>query len=841
MKAPETVGIALVGQPNCGKSTVFNALTGAHQHVANWPGVTVDKISGWYRHEGQRVEVVDLPGAYSLISFSPEERVTRNFLLQQSPQLIVNVIDASKLRQGLTLTLQLLEMGLPLLINLNMMDVAEQQGLQLDVKKLEQFLQTPVVATSMKNRRDARRLKQTIAENLLQRTPTADSSVQRIVDYQELELVLHNLEQQILQQDQTTFCCSPRWAAIKLLSGDPHCITSPSLHTDCLQTPTRKARNDFMDQTGETIASYCAGVRNVRASQLAEACQTRTERKIVQLSERIDRVVCHRLAGPFILLGVMFLLYYCSIVLGYKVTEYTWPLLAKLRLLVEKAAPVPGFIEIPLVRAYMLWFIDSVNALLNYLPIFFILFTLIAVLEDSGYMPRMAFITDRILRRFGLHGQSVLPMVLGGVYVGGCAVPAVMSCKGIPDERSRLATILITPLLNCQAKAPLYILLINAYFSQNKGFGMFFISSVGLLLLLPVAKLLTMTLLKDKETAPFLLEMPAYHLPTVRTVLAKAVERIWLYLKKITTVVVAVASIIFILLQFPGVKPERRAAYEQQQQQMLAAFQRSAGFGFAEQATAETVMPLLLHWDAYRKAKAAAKGDTALQAIERLFQQQNPAFYPYLQPGDDSAAAKINRALRKLAREREALLVDIRKERLENSLLGRLGRNLEPLSQWAGFDWRVNVALLSSLAAKESSVATLGALYDQTDSQDSLEDRMVNQHTGFTPLHALAVMLFMVLYPPCIATTVAVKVQTGSVRWMLFSMFYPITMGLAVAVPVFSGSQLLGLDGVQAMYLVWWMALLLAVLSGGIRSPGKKQAAAEDNELTTLGTACKEN
>ena len=212
---------------------------------------------------------------------------------------------------------------------------------------------------------------------------------------------------------------------------------------------------------------------------------------------------------------------------------------------------------------------------MNYIPIFFILFGLIAILEDSGYMPRMAFIMDRLLSRFGLHGQSTLPMVLGGVYVGGCAVPAVMSCKGVPDERSRLATILIIPMLNCLAKVPLYVLLINIYFAANKGLAMFFISTISLLMALPVSKLLTLTILKDLDTQPFVMEMPPYHMPSVRGVLVKAWSRVWLFLKKITTIVAAVAVVLFVLLQFPGLNAKRMEHYQGGKRQGYQRFHES--------------------------------------------------------------------------------------------------------------------------------------------------------------------------------------------------------------------------------------------------------------------------
>mgnify|MGYP000158348455 FL=1 len=292
----------------------------------------------------------------------------------------------------------------------------------------------------------------------------------------------------------------------------------------------------------------------------------------------------------------------------------------------------------------MLWVVDNLNALLNYIPIFFILFALIAVLEDSGYMPRIAFVLDRILSRFGLHGQSTLPMILGGVVLGGCSVPAVMATKGIPDEKSKLATILTLPMLNCQAKLPLYFLLIGIYFNETvrlpllgevnqQSIVIVFIQTISLLFVLPLAKILSMTVLRHKETAPFIMEMPPYHIPSVRGVLGRAIERIWLYIRKITTVVAAVAVVLFVLLQFPGLTPERRAHYEAEKDRAVRAFLGKAegkrlGAGLR---TEKDVLDMILFQQGYRdllKSGASAEAKKAYGA-------RNPDFFEIVQNKKD--------------------------------------------------------------------------------------------------------------------------------------------------------------------------------------------------------------
>ena len=816
--------VALVGQPNCGKSTIFNVLTGARQRVANWPGVTVDKMYGWCRTGHRRTKVVDLPGTYGLTSSSPEELVTRDFLFQENPSFVFNVVDASNLRQGLTLTLQLLEMGVPVVVNLNMMDVAKKRGFEIDSAMLEKSLGVPVVATSMKTGDGRKTLLRAVSD------PPDRSEKKEALNhpgYDYMEVVLQETVKMLSPNRESNTAYPLRWLAVKLMEKDD--VAERILRRDYTDAEkvlafVRENRNRFEERFGKSPEIHIAEKRHQAARAAAEACVKRTASARQSLSDRIDRIVCNRFAGPFILLAVMYLLYYLSIVQGYKLTAYTWPFLARLRDLAEVITPEPGFIDIPIARAFTLWFMDSVNALLNYIPIFFILFGLIAILEDSGYMPRMAFIMDRVLHRFGLHGQSVLPMILGGIYVGGCAVPAVMSSKGIPDERSRFATILTIPMLNCLAKVPIYILLVNAYFASQKGFAMFFISTVSLFLVLSVAKVLTLTVLKKKETAPFVMEMPAYHVPSVRGVLVKIMERLWLFLRKITTIVAAVAVVVFALLQFPGLKEGRTAYFTAEKDRLVDEFFVGlAGNRYGSALGKDSLMPLIFYWESYKKARMASRGEAETSAVNTRFREKNPLFYPLAQPGGDPAAIKANRALRKLTREREGLLMEMRKERLESSLLGRVGKVLEPFTLWAGFDWRVNVALLSALAAKESSVATLGAIYEQDEGRTSLEDRIASKKTGLTPLHALALILFMVFYPPCVATAIAVKVQTGSTGWMLFSIGYPMILGFASAVLIFTLGGALGLSGVQAMAAFYGLALIMTFFAGYVQRKSESE------------------
>ena len=837
--------IALAGQPNCGKSTVFNSLTGAKQFVANYPGVTVDKMMGWYKRDGETVEVVDLPGTYSLTSYSPEERVSRDVLLKEPLSAVVNVVDAANLKRSLYLTLQLLEMEIPLVLDLNMMDVAEGLDISVDVPALSRELGVPVVATAITHGRGREDLFGAISDMSRSNARTSVAVSELYPDLQdalkELEALLADSSSSGGASLQGTFPLP--WIAVKLMEGDPEVAAlvreragDDGAARDILSR-AEALREAFERERGMSADLYVSGQRSRRAAAIAKRCVSRKNTEKVHVSERIDRLVCNRFFGPVFLLFVIYGFYYLSFIQGYNLTHYTWPVLAGFRSLAESVLPQPGIIELPLLREFVLWVVDNLNALLNYIPIFFILFALIAVLEDSGYMPRIAFVLDRILSRFGLHGQSTLPMILGGVVLGGCSVPAVMATKGIPDEKSKLATILTLPMLNCQAKLPLYFLLIGIYFNETvrlpllgevnqQSIVIVFIQTISLLFVLPLAKILSMTVLRHKETAPFIMEMPPYHIPSVRGVLGRAIERIWLYIRKITTVVAAVAVVLFVLLQFPGLTPERRAHYEAEKDRAVRAFLGKAegkrlGAGLR---TEKDVLDMILFQQGYRELlKSGASAEA-----KKAYGARNPDFFEIVQNKKDPEAKELERELKKLLAFRTNALTAIRRERIDNSLLGKIGRALEPASQYAGFNWRVNVAVLSTLAAKENSVSTLGALYIKETGEsegeggekntDTLEQRMKRQEGDLTPLHAMALMLFMVLCPPCLPTIMAIRVQTGSTGWMLFAFFVPLILGLLAAVLVFTGGSALGLSGFEAMWMFYLIPLTLTILLGLIRT-----------------------
>ncbi|WP_147822468.1 ferrous iron transport protein B [Salidesulfovibrio onnuriiensis] len=824
--------VAMAGQPNCGKSTVFNMLTGARQHVANYPGVTVEKKTGQFRMGDTRVELVDLPGTYSLTSYSMEERVARDFILHDKPGVIVDVVDASNLKRNLYLTLQLLEMEVPTIVDLNMMDVAERRGIRVDYKGMAEHLGVPVVPTTGKKGVGGDAIKRAVSE-------TADGSGSRtfVVDYGALEPFIERLGESVAEDHRMASAYPARWLALKLLENDSEArelVKKYHADASAVFTAVDGLRDEFQREADLPAERHIAFARHRACAEIAKQFVKAPSEKRKTLSDLADRYVCNRFFGPLILIAILLVLYEVSIVFGGWVAVKVWPVWGGIESFTAGILPPPDFLGEPLLRSLGVWVVKSTTAILNYLPIFFLLFALIAVLEDSGYMPRMAFILDRLFRRFGLHGQSTLPLILGGVYVGGCAIPGVMATKAIPDERARLATILVVPMMNCLAKVPLYLILIGAYFADQAGLALFFIATVTLFMALPVAKALSLTVLSKRESAPFIMEMPPYHLPTVDGVLRRAIERIWLFVKKIVTVVVAVAVVIFVLINFPGVGKERMAFYEAKRDAAVSKFMKVVDkTSYKGTLAASDVTALILFEEDLKDAKRGVTDKEESAKINQRFETANPVFYSVVKrKGADGK--KLNKALKNVVKTRKKLRREIRAERFESSFLGVLGHALEPVTQYAGFNWRINIALLSAFAAKENSAATLGSIYGLDGSDQSVQESMKSGEAGFTALHALALMLFMALYPPCIPTSIMVRMQSNSTKWMLFSIVYQTTLGLGIATLVFTGGTLLGLTGFQAMWAFYGLCVAATIVMAMIPYREAKKETCQSTNTNCL-------
>ncbi|MFX4236124.1 ferrous iron transport protein B [Aliarcobacter butzleri] len=802
MKNLKTV---LAGQPNCGKSTIFNLVSGIEQHIANYPGVTVDKKVGFFKYQDYKIQMVDLPGTYSFSSYSLEERVAKEYIINENPDIIINVVDASNLKRNLYLTFQLLEMGLPVIVVLNMMDVASRREIKIDSQKISSMLNCPVVEASGAKGIGGDEIMKSVVSLYENKTNFEEFKI----NYEELESFILEIEEQIKD---STSNLSKRWLAIKALEGDETIIKYLNDEFPTIKDTLEKQNSLFETRYDKNIVTFLATFRYDSAEIIYQKTVKHENKNQETLTDKADKIVLNRFLALPILFILMFLVYEISIVMGYKLTDYTWPILASFKNLVIDFMPEANFTDVPMITDFAIWMVNSANALLNYIPIFFILFALIAIMEDVGYMPRMAFILDRVFRKFGLHGQSTLPLVLGGAMVGGCAVPGVMSTKGIADERARMATILTVPYMNCLAKVPFYTLLLAAFFRTDMAIMMFYISTITVFSALIVAKILTTTVLKNRETAPFVMELPPYHLPTLKGVVIRSSQRVWLYIKKVVTIVLAVAIVLFALLQFPGLSDESKVKFENMSNNALSEFdlQIKDSTYYEHINSKEKVSQLLNYYDNYRTKKMINSSDS----VDESFIKQNELFYKFIRPIKDEEAKKVNNALKKLSNDRKNILREIKNEKVETSLLGMAGKSIEPLTKYAGFDWKINVAFLSSFAARESAVATLGSLYENNKADNQRAEEAMAQNSGYTPLHATAIIIFMLLTPPCIATMIVVKMQTNSFKWMLFAIFFPIGLGIVSSAIIFTLGNMYSWSGFEAMTYYYIVVLLITLILG---------------------------
>lgn len=793
----------LAGQPNCGKSTIFNLVSGIEQHIANYPGVTVDKKTGFFRFDDYKIEMVDLPGTYSFSSYSLEERVAKEYILNEKPDVIINVVDASNLKRNLYLTFQLLEIGIPVVLVLNMMDVAKRRDINIDSKKISSMLGCPVIEASGAKGLGKEEIMKSITTLYENKTVIEEFQI----NYEELEPYISYVENEIKT---STSNLSKRWLAIKALESDETIIDFLSKEISDIKEILQKQNELFQTTYNKNIITFLATFRYDSAELIQGKTVVHKNPNKITLTDKADKIILNRFLALPILFAIMFLVYQISIVYGYKLTDYTWPILASFKNFVIDVMPKANFTDVPMITDFTIWMVNSANALLNYIPIFFILFALIAIMEDVGYMPRMAFILDRVFRKFGLHGQSTLPLVLGGAMVGGCAVPGVMATKGIADDRARMATVLTVPYMNCLAKVPFYTLLLGAFFKPDMAIMMFFISTVTVFCALIVAKILTSTILKNRETAPFLMELPPYHLPTFKGVIIRASQRVWVYIKKVVTIVLAVAIVLFAMFQFPGLSDESKIKYDFLAQKALVEFdEKIKNTTYYEYLNDKEKISLSLNfYDDYRAAKMV----NSSSSVDEKYEKENQTLYKFIRPLSDNDAKKINIALRKLSTDRKNILREMKNEKIENSLLGMMGKSIEPITKYAGFDWKINVAFLSSFAARESAVATLGSLYENNKADNQRAEEAMAQNSGYTPLHATAIIIFMLLTPPCIATMIVVKMQTNSFKWMLFAIFFPVSLGVFIASFVFTVGNIYSWSGLEAMSYFYFTVLAITLI-----------------------------
>lgn len=651
------IRVALAGNPNVGKSTIFNALTGSRQHVGNWPGVTVEKKSGFATVDNTEIEIIDLPGTYSLTAYTVDEIVTRDFIIEERPDVVIHIVDTSNFERNLYLTTQLMELGVPLVMALNMSDEAAKNGIKIDPARIKEYFEIPAVKT-VGSRREG-------LDELL-RTAIAEAGTsphhEHSVGYgNEIELHIADLIT-VLKKDPVLISrYPPRWLAIRLLEGDEKIIERirPGPASDAVAELLTS-----IDLT-ETEAAMADHRYELIAAFMPQVCPTCFLG--MSASDLIDRVVTNRYLGIPIFLALM-----------WGAFQFTFAFAAPFTSAINAAMNALGAAVTAGVRPEWLasfinnGIIGGVGTVLGFVPNIFILFLILAILEDSGYLARAAFVMDRLMYAIGLPGKSFIPMLIGF----GCNVPAILATRTIEDRKDRIITILINPFMSCGARLPVYVLFAGVFFPHSAGTVIFFLYVLGIVIAILSAKLFRLTILPGKP-APFLMEMPPYRLPTARTSLVHMWDRGSMYLQKAGFVIFGIAIIVWGLASLP-----------------LGVAYGSAG-----------------------------------------------------------------------------------------SYVGIIGHVLQPVVAPLGFNWEVTVALIFGFMAKEVVIGSLGVLYGVGENHVALGSALHADPT-LNAVTALAILVFVLIYLPCMSSVAVIKKETGSWKWTVFSVMYGLVLAYLAAFTV---------------------------------------------------------
>ena len=558
--------IALSGNPNSGKTTLFNALTGARQHVGNYPGVTVEKKEGAYVENGNRFNIVDLPGTYSLTAYSLEEVVARDFLVDEKPGMVINIVDASSLERNLYLTVQFMEMGVPICLALNMMDVAKTRGIEIDIDKLSGLLGLPVIPMVARSGKGKKELMAMVAERL----KDPDIAPFRISYGDDIDHALDTMEEKIRNNNFLTDTYQARWTALKYLENDSQVLELGQKRDPAFSNEIERIVQGVSDHLSETLDTYpeamIADYRYgyIKAILKQGVVRHEQDRNRLQTSDRIDKIVTNRFLGLIIIVAVLMGLYhftfsYSEMPVGWFESFFEW--LGRF----ANAHLPEGLLKSLVVSGI----IDGVGGVLGFVPLIMFMFFGISILEDSGYLARVAYMLDRIFRFFGLHGSSVMAFIVSGGIAGGCAVPGVMATRTLRSPKERLATLLTVPFMNCGAKLPVFALLVAAFFAKHEAVVMVVITLIAWLGALLTAKLLRMTIIKGEST-PFVMELPPYRLPTFRGLFIHTWERTWQYIKKAGTIILSISIILWAMMTFPGLSEQETKRFEQEREALLA-------------------------------------------------------------------------------------------------------------------------------------------------------------------------------------------------------------------------------------------------------------------------------
>ncbi|MFH1491338.1 MAG: ferrous iron transport protein B [Pseudomonadota bacterium] len=783
--------IALSGNPNAGKTTVFNALTGARQHIANYPGVTVEKKYGKIDHKGFEITVVDLPGTYSLTAYSLEEIVARNFLIDERPDVVVDIVDASNLDRNLYLAIQFRELGIPLIIALNMVDLASTRGIIVDEAVLSSMLGVPVVPMVARTKKGLDDLLEKIIE-------VAGSEPawkpERISYGGDIDQGLEEIEGLIRNSSLKDDKYPRRWLALKCMEGDRQVLekisrdheTAPKIQAIC-----RKTEKHMMATLEEDPESIVADHRYGYIAGITKAAIKRKIESRLNFSDKIDRVLTNRVLGPLIMMGILYAIYEFTFWGSEVPVSWVEGFFGWLKEAVSWAIP-EGYLHSLIVAGI----IDGVGGVLGFVPLIMFMFFSIAFMEDSGYMARVAYMLDRVLRWFGLHGNSVMALIVSGGISGGCAVPGVMATRTLRDPKERIATLLVVPFMNCGAKLPLFGMLIAAFFQKREATMLFFFTLLSWFFALFAAKFIRATVLKGPKT-PFVMELPPYRFPTFKGLLIHTWERTWQYMKKAGTIILCIAVLLWAVMTFPEPSQDRTRFFQDRRVKNMAAF--------------------------LREARGHLRGEEDLKTLDRLFETSGPAAgkegqaesTPDKKPELSSIVRRAialkrgqpvkgedKRDLTRVALAYIAFLENRagidnveQEEALRGTIAGRIGQALESVTGPIGFDYRTNIALIGGFVAKEVIVSTLGTAYSlgevSPDKSDSLSERL-KKNPDWNPLVAFCLILFTMLYVPCFVTVISIK-KESSWGWAGFSILFNLITAYAVTFVVYQIGSALGL------------------------------------------------
>ncbi|HOP04374.1 MAG TPA: ferrous iron transport protein B [Tenuifilaceae bacterium] len=722
------VNVALVGNPNSGKTTLFNIASGSREHVGNYSGVTVDSKQARFKYKGYTFHITDLPGTYSLTAYTPEELYVRRFIHEQKPDVVVNVVDASNLERNLYLTTQLIDMDIKVVVALNMFDELLTQGDKFHFKDLGKMIGIPFIPTVGSKGKGINQLFDTVINVYTDK----DKTLRHIhINYgEQIERAIEAIQVPIKKSENTNINVhySSRYLAIKLLEKDKQAhriLSSTNNYKEISEISTQQIKKleDSYNEDSETLitdAKY-----GFVAGALKETYQESPHKKHKN-TQSIDNFITHKVFGFPIFLIFMWVTFYTTFRLGAYPMDWIDAGVSFLSNFFSGILPDGAFKDL-LVDGI----INGVGSVIIFLPNILILFFFISLLEDTGYMARAVFIMDKLMHKIGLHGKSFIPLIMGF----GCNVPAIMATRTIENRNNRILTMLINPFMSCSARLPVYILILGAFFPERAGSLLFLIYLIGIGLAILMAIIFKNTLFRG-EDIPFVMELPPYRIPTIRSTFRHMWHKGSQYLQKMGGVILVAVIIIWALEYYP------------QNKEMLSK---------------------------YDKQIEVVKSDLAQQNLKK--NQSLPT---------DSLQQLMQIKIQEIKYQRNS-------ERQANSFIGRIGKFIEPVIRPLGFDWKMGVSLLSGVAAKEIVVSTLGVLV-QADVNDESNNTLIHKlqtetytsgprqgENVYTPISAFSFILFILIYFPCVAVIAAIKKESGSWKWAAFTIVYTTSLAWIVS------------------------------------------------------------